>query len=521
MNHSENFQYDSCISKGICSISPRTSSLIAVLIIYLRLTAKYCLRLCKKTNIDSEVKNLILSTIPLAVTSQEISDMSFMDCVNQFKKLLPQIIKSCNDFFEDDDFKHEEVTSSELFTKTENIIDSIKLGERILNITISSLPSDIRDLHMTAMVISKSLSINLMDLESLGKYSDEAFDTILKLLDSIETEENNDKLINTIKNAVVVNNSLMFKLREEQENQYGKQGISEVSYSTTPNKAILVAGSNIKELEIILEGFKTTNIDIYTHDDMMTAHTFPKFAEYKALKGQYGQGLENCLIDFATFPGPIILTKHSLHNIENLYRGLLFTTDNIVPKGVVKIENYDFKEVITSALNSKGFKRGKSCETVTIGYEHDKTIEEIRSRINSGIKRIFFIGLELYSLEQRAYFDKLIKLTPEDTLIISFSYNSKRDNLIFINTCFDSFGLVKIAENIKDCGLPITIFMPKCDRNTVSEMIYFSSENNIKVYAGKCTPMIINPSLIQTLNKIFGIKSITNVKEDLKDITAS
>jgi hydroxylamine reductase (hybrid-cluster protein) len=62
---------------------------------------------------------------------------------------------------------------------------------------------------------------------------------------------------------------------------------------------------------------------------MMLAHTFPKFSEYKRLKGQYGQGLENCLLDFATFPGPIILTAHSLHNIENFYRGRLFTTDYI------------------------------------------------------------------------------------------------------------------------------------------------------------------------------------------------
>ena len=29
------------------------------------------------------------------------------------------------------------------------------------------------------------------------------------------------------------------------------------------------------------------DIDVYTHDDMMLAHTFPKFSEYKRLKGQF------------------------------------------------------------------------------------------------------------------------------------------------------------------------------------------------------------------------------------------
>ena len=100
-------------------------------------------------------------------------------------------------------------------------------------------------------------------------------------------------------------------------------------------------------------------------NDMMLAHTFPKFSTYQHLRGQYGQGIENCLLDFATFPGPIILTKHSLHNIENFYRGRLFTTDyTSSPKGIIKIENNDFSDIIDSAKKSKGFKTGKQCETV-------------------------------------------------------------------------------------------------------------------------------------------------------------
>ena len=519
-NHSENFQYDSCISKGICSISPRTSALIVVLIIYLRLTAKYYIKICKKFKPDNEIKNLVLNTIILAVTSQEIADTSFLDTIDKFKTLLPQIINKCNDLFEDDDFKHEKITSSELFTQTENIVNSIKLGERILNKTIINLPPKTRDLHMTAMVISKSISINLLELESFDVYSEAAFEAILNLINSIDND-NTERLIDTIKKSVNINNRLMLLLRETQEEQYGEQRVNEVSYSTTRGKAVLVIGSNIKELEIILDALKDTEIDVYTHDDMMTAHTFPKFSEYKSLKGQYGQGLENCLIDFATFPGPIILTRHSLHNIDNLYRGRLFTTDDIPPKGVIKIENIDFSEVIESALNSKGFKSGKTCETVKIGFNFKETINLIQEKLNSGIKRIFLIGLDLYYKEQKAYFEKLIKTTPQDTLIISFSYNFEHKNIIFLNTCFDSYGLVRIFNSVKDYDIPITVFMPKCGRNTISEMVYYAQNKNTKVFIGKCTPIILNPSLMSTLEDTFGINSITNPRKDLKDITSS
>ena len=65
-----------------------------------------------------------------------------------------------------------------------------------------------------------------------------------------------------------------------------------------------------------------------------------------------------------------LLTKHSLHNIENFYRGRLFTTDyTTAPKGIIKIENNDFSEVIKSIETSRGFKTGKNCETVKIGFD--------------------------------------------------------------------------------------------------------------------------------------------------------
>ena len=148
---------------------------------------------------------------------------------------------------------------------------------------------------------------------------------------------------------------------------------------------------NIMELENILEGLKDTDIDVYTHDEMMLAYTFPKFSEYKNLKGQYGCGVENCLLDFATFPGPIILTKNSLHNIENFYRGRLFTTDYTFPKGVIKIDNNNFSEVIKSAKDAKGFKTGKICESVSVGYDIKKITQKVLKTIKKIIKKIMQI----------------------------------------------------------------------------------------------------------------------------------
>ena len=343
---------------------------------------------------------------------------------------------------------------------------------------------------------------------------------ILKLLNSLNIECNSEDLKLLIIEATIFDNKLMKLLRKKQEERYGKQRISEVSYTTTPSKTILVVGSNIRELEDILEAVKNTDIDVYTHDEMMIAHTFPKFSEYKNLKGQYGQGIENCLLDFSTFPGPIILTRHSLYNVENLYRGRLYTTDFASSKGVISIKERDFSDVIKASEKAKGFKTGRQCETVSIGYNYDNSVHLIEEKLRKhDFSNIFIIGHNGYTLEQQTYFDKLLKQTPDNVLIISLSYCQQKENVVCLNACFDIFAVVEFAEGlVTKYNKQITVFYPKCDKHTLSQMIYLKQKEKINIYIGKCTPILLNPNLISTLNSVFNINEMTSVKKDLERI---
>ena len=509
----EEFQYDSCVSRGICSINPRILALQTVLVLYLKLFAKYSLGL----NLEKDTKDFILNTISITIYNSEFNDKSFLFAVNIFKNKLPKIMEAYYESNLEQDMELEKNKAIELFNSTEDIVQAIKFGEKILKRAIEQIPIKIRDLYNIMLVITKSISINLLDLESFDKEHAKAFATVLNLLSKINLEEQNIEVLKAeIIAASKVNIELMKIIRETQEERYGMQKSNVVSYSTYPNKAVLVVGTNIRELETILEALKNENIDIYTHDDMMLAHTFPNFSMYPRLKGQFGQGLENCLLDFATFPGPIILTKHSLHNIENFYRGRLFTTN---PKGIIKIENNDFSKVIDSAEKSKGFKKGKQCESLSIGYDYDEVISYLKIKLETKkYKQIFMIGFDGYSLEQKSYFEKLIKLIPNDVLILSYSYNIEKDNLIHINTCFDDYSWIKIFEYVKHFDLPIKVFVPRCGRTSISHMVYFSNIKQVKVFVGKCTPIILNPSLINTLQETFSIQGITIAKKDLEEI---
>ena len=64
----------------------------------------------------------------------------------------------------------------------------------------------------------------------------------------------------------------------------------------------------------------------------------------------------------------------------------------------------------------------------------------------------------------------------------------------------------------------MTVFFPKCDSHTISQMVYLTKTENVDLYVGKCTPIMLNPNMITTFQKAFGIKGLTSVKKDLDEI---
>ena len=518
-DQNEDYQYDGCVSRGICSVNPKTSSLQEVLIMYLKVTSYYALKLYENENKDKKLRDIILDTISVLVSNPEFSETDFKILTERFNKILPYAISNYEEECKNRGIVPECLKSTLKFNKTTDIVNSIQLGEKEFLKKTKSTSQKIRDLYTILFVLAKSLCINISDLESFGENTDSGYLTVLKLLNSLNAgEKDAEKLKRLIYDITDADNDLMKQLRQVQEKRYGKQRIKEVSYTTTPGKAILVVGSNIRELEEILEAVKDTDISVYTHDEMMLANTFPKFEEYQNLKGQYGQGIENCLLDFATFPGPIILTKHSLYNVEHLYRGRLYTTDSAFSKGVIPVKNKDFGDVIKSAELAKGFKTGRQCETVSLGYNYDVFIENIKNRL-TGFSKIIFIGLGGYTLEQQAYFEKFLKHVPEDILVISLSFCLQKNNVVCLNACFDEYSVIKIVEGVRNItSVPQILIFPRCGRHTISQMLYFSGQDNLKIYVGKCTPVILNPNMITTLSSVFGIHGLTSVKKDIEDM---
>ncbi len=514
----KNYQYDRCTSRGICSINPTTSSLQEVVLLYLKHAAFYELKLLESDSEDKITNNLILNTISILSSNYEINEHNFYMINNAFQKEFPKIVSFYKSLDSETKLNNEVLEIEKLLNNSRNINDFIRFGEKAFNKRMLSYNKELTNFYKIIFIIIKSFTINILTFESFGKNAQKEFHLLLKVLNLLNNpQKEKNKLKKIIIDLSKKDCELMKKIRQVQEEEYGKQTKSKISFSTSKGNAVLVVGSNLKELDFILDKLKDEEIDVYTHDNMILAHTFPKFQNYKNLKGQYGHGMENCLLDFSTFPGPIILTRNSLYNIENLYRGRLYTTDFAYSKGVIQINDTNFSSLIKAAKEGKGFKTGKSCEDEIIGFSYQETLDKINKKLEEKeFKQIVIIGIEGYIEDETKYFQTLLEHFPDETLVLSLSCCKEKENRICLNAIYDTTSALKLSEElIKNSNKKISIFYPYCDRHTLSVMIYTSSIINNNIFIGRWNNSVISPAIIDTLKTDFNILEITTPKNDL------
>ena len=522
-NYYEDYQYDSCISKGICSINPRTSSLREVLVMYLKQLAFYTLQLKHLGVKNSATEDIILNTLSGLMSNLETGNEQFYQTLINLKTIIIESIDTYTRVCSERNIKPKEIKSDIKLNKKLNITHLIQLGEKEFSRKLKSITDEKRSLYEIIFLVVKSICINLVELKSFDMDDDCAYSEILYLLNTLNyTELSTQILLKKINKAVEIDYYLYQKLYNLRKEKYGEQTEAEVSYTTRPNKAILVAGTNIQELKNVLDASKDKDIDVYTHGEMIVAYTYPKFREYPHLRGQFGKGIEHCLLDFATFPGSILVAKHSLENIEYLYRGRLFTTDNFVPQGVIKINNNDYSGLINSALSAKGFKQGKVRDSIIIGCNNSDFDEKMNNLIQNiqKFKNIIIIGTEEHTKEQKQYFDNLLKFMGSDTAVISLSEKHNAENFIHIKSAPDFYMIYRIFDKIKapafENGVKIILFLAKCNKHTISNILNLKQLGLNEIYLSKCTPIMLNPTLTKTLKNVYDIKPTTTVSEDIK-----
>ena len=170
--------------------------------------------------------------------------------------------------------------------------------------------------------VMKSVCVNIIYLYEYDNYCEYASDNVLEALNLFNSFKVDDSSIKKIHRNFIKDRyrtSKTFKTSSDR----ALCDIDEitVSTSTDPNKAILVSGSNLADLKDVLDFVKDTDVDVYTNGNLLIAHAFSSFHNYKNLKGHFGSSVFTTMLDFATFPGAILLTKNEAQNIEYFVQG--------------------------------------------------------------------------------------------------------------------------------------------------------------------------------------------------------
>ena len=168
-------------------------------------------------------------------------------------------------------------------------------------------------------------------------------------------EADMDGLLANVLKVGELNGKVLAMLDEAHASNFGVPEPTQVKVTATEGKAILVSGHDLKDLEELLKQTEGTGINVYTHGEMLPAHSYPGLKKYSHLVGNYGTAWQAQKFEFSAFPGPIIVTTNCILEPRRMYKDRIYSMNEVGVSGVKHLHSRDFSEVIEKAKSCKGF----------------------------------------------------------------------------------------------------------------------------------------------------------------------
>ena len=324
---------------------------------------------------------------------------------------------------------------------------------------------------------------------------------------------------------------------------YGNPEITTVKLGVEDRPGILISGHDLRDLEMLLEQTQGTDVDVYTHSEMLPGHYYPKFKKYKNFIGNYGNAWWKQKEEFETFHGPILMTTNCIVPPLDSYKDRMYTTGAAGYPGCTYIEEdengrKDFSAIIKHAKRCSAPAQLEEGEIVG-GFAHaqvlalaDKVVDAVKS---GAIKKFVVMAGCDGRAKSRSYYTDFAKALPKDTVILTagcakYKYN-KLDlgdiggipRVLDAGQCNDSYSLAVIALKLKEVfglddinDLPIIYNIAWYEQKAVIvllALLYLGVKN---IHLGPTLPAFLSPNVADTLVQNFGIAGIGTVEEDMK-----
>jgi hydroxylamine reductase len=309
--------------------------------------------------------------------------------------------------------------------------------------------------------------------------------------------------------------------------RFGTPSPTTVYEGTKAGPGILVTGHDLVDLADLLEQAQGHGVAVYTHGEMLPAHSYPKLRARAHLAGHYGGPWQNQQWEFPSFTGPIVATTNCVLIPPDSYKDRLFTTRITAVPGGKRLKTNDFTQVIELAKKSPPLPARKVRES-TIGFHHSVVLgiaDKIVAAVKSGaVQRFYLIGGCDGAELGRNYFNKLAQATPSESIIITLGCGKYRirnhdygtvaglPRLLDMGQCNDAYGAIQVAVGLArafNCtvnDLPLSIVLSWFEQKAVAVLLTLLALGVKGIRVGPLPPAFVTPNVFKILQEKFDLK---------------
>ena len=321
---------------------------------------------------------------------------------------------------------------------------------------------------------------------------------------------------------------------------YGHPVPTEVPLGQRSNKAILISGHDLRDMQLLLEQTADKGIDVYTHGEMLPAHAYPELKKHPHFYGHYGTAWQNQHKEFEAFPGAVLMTTNCLMPPRDEYKERLFTSGPVHFPGVSHVDG-DFSSVVDKALAMPGFADETDGGSVLVGFGRNTVLgvapQVIDAVKNGAIKHFFLVGGCDGARPGRNYYTEFVEQAPADTVVLTLACGKFRffdkqlgdiggiPRLLDVGQCNDAYSAIKIAVALADAfevgvnDLPLSMILSWYEQKAVAILLTLLHLGITDIRLGPTLPAFITPNVLQVLVDTFDIKPIAETAaEDLATI---
>ena len=524
-----------CTQVGVCGKKPEVAAMQDLLIYVTKGLSAVTTRLrAEGKKVSTDVNHLVTTNLFITITNANFDREAIIEAIEKTLKVKSEMLAGLA--------SRENLPEAALYNDGRDGFDekAKKVG------VLATENEDIRSLRELITYGLKGLAAYVKHANVL-KQENEAIDAFLqsalaRLLDDSQTGEQLTALA-LEKGKFGVDG--MALLDTANTTAYGNPEVTTVDLGVRKNPGILISGHDLRDLEMLLEQTEGTGVDVYTHGEMLPAHYYPKFKQYKNFAGNYGNAWWKQKEEFEAFNGPVILTTNCLVPPKDSYKSRVFTTGAVGFPGCPHIEakadgTKDFSAVIEMAKKCAAPTELEKGQIVG-GFAHaqvmavaDKVIEAVKA---GAIKKFVVMAGCDGRMKSREYYTEFAKALPKDTIILTagcakYKYIKLQQELgdiggiprvLDAGQCNDSYSLALIALALKDAfglddvnKLPIVYNIAWYEQKAVIVLLALLHLGVKNIHLGPTLPAFLSPNVAKVLVENFGIGGITTVESDIK-----